>query len=315
LAAKIISDQGIEIHAVNFVMEFASRDIENHKKRITETIRQIGLVPEFIDISKEYLGLLDNPSYGFGANINPCIDCKIFMLKKAKELLPKRNASFVITGEVLGERPMSQRRDALDAIENKSGLKGYLLRPLSAKLLKPTIPEDEGIVNRDGLLDIRGRSRKPQLSLAEKFGIKKFFTPAGGCLLTDPGFSRRLKDLIMYDSVNLDDIRMLKHGRHFRFRNNAKFILGRDKEDNSHILKLRKDGDLMFAPDGYPGPIGILRGSKDSDLVNLSAEILVSYANKKNQDEALVKYWILPQKMERLLAKSAQRKEIENTRI
>ncbi|MCK4462927.1 MAG: tRNA 4-thiouridine(8) synthase ThiI [Candidatus Omnitrophica bacterium] len=315
LAARIVMEQGIRVIGINFIMEFASRDLEKHKRLIRETARQIGMESEIIDISNEYLKVLENPMYGFGANINPCIDCKIFMLRKAKKLMGKVGASFVITGEVLGERPMSQRKDALNAIENNSGLKGYILRPLSAKLLKPTIPEEKGLIKREKLFDIKGRSRKPQLELARRFGITKFFTPAGGCLLTDPAFSRRLKDLIGHNVLKLEDIRLLKFGRHFRFNKSTKFILGRDEEDNRHILNLRKEKDLVFEPRGYPGPIGILRGERNNELISLAASFLITHTKKKTETSAGVRYWVVPKEKKNIFLKAAEKEKIEEMRI
>lgn len=315
LAAKIIIDQGIEVIGVNFIMEFASKDLDNHKKQIIETARQINITPEIIDISEEFLEVLKNPSYGFGANINPCIDCKILMLSKARELAKERAASFVITGEVLGERPMSQRKDALNAIKRKSGLDGYLLRPLSAKLLEETIPEKEGIVDRNKLLEINGRSRKPQLELAQKLGINKYFTPAGGCLLTDPGYSRRLKDLMAHGKLSFDDIKLLKFGRHFRFGDSAKFILGKDEKDNKWLATHKAKDDIMFKADGFPGPIGILRGGHDEKAIKKAASFLIGHTKKKEEMEAVVKYWGSRDETKRMFTRGAAREDIESARI
>ena len=315
LAAKVIMDQGIEVLGINFVMEFASINIENHKRRIAEVASQINMKYQFLDISEEYLGVLKNPEHGFGSNINPCIDCKIFMLKKAKDLMKETGASFIITGEVLGERPMSQRRDALNIIEKKSGLKEYLLRPLSAKLLGETIPEKNGIVDRKKLFDIRGRSRKPQFKLAESFGIKKYFNPAGGCLLTDPNFSKRLKDLIGHNAVTLEEIRLLKIGRHFRFSDTTKFILGRDEEDNNKIVNLKNQGDIAFEPDDYSGPMGILRGEDKERFIDLAASFLVSYSKNKHGKKISVIYWTDPAQKKQVFADPVEKELAEGKKV
>jgi tRNA U34 2-thiouridine synthase MnmA/TrmU len=314
LAAKIIMDEGIDIFGVTFMMEFASRDIGLHKKNIAQAALQIGLRNEFIDISEEFLEILKNPRYGFGSNTNPCIDCKILMLKKAKTLMENQDASFVITGEVLGERPMSQRKDALNLIENKSGLKGYLLRPLSAKLLNETVPEENGIIDRNRLFGISGRSRKPQLELAKKYGIKTYFTPAGGCLLTDPCFSKRLKDILNADGINLENIRLLKYGRHFRLGERTKFVLGRDEEDNKNILLQKIEGDIVLEPAGYPGPIGILRGEIKDEFIRMGAELIVTYSKKRGGRSA-VRCWQGPAKKEIIQAETLQGDKVEAVRI
>jgi len=315
LAAKLIMDQGIDVLGINFVTEFSSSDVEDFKKKVIEAAGQIDLKLKTVNISSEFLKLLENPRYGFGANINPCIDCKIFMLIKAKQMMEGLKASFIITGEVLGERPMSQRRDALNAIEKRSGLRGYLLRPLTAKHMLPTVPENENIVNRDMLLDISGRSRKIQLDLAEKYGVKKYFTPAGGCLLTDPGFTKKLKDIIAHKTYDLENIRLLKYGRHFRLNGKTKFVLGRDNLDNKNVMKQKKDGDFIIEPKGYSGPVGMLRGEASLENLNMAAGILVSYTKRRNEKNIPVRYWQRRDKKEILIVNPIRTKEKDAKRI
>ncbi|MGB3112500.1 MAG: hypothetical protein WBB84_05960, partial [Candidatus Omnitrophota bacterium] len=216
LAAKLVQEQGIEVQGVAFVMSVASTSVRDFSHNVHIASNEAGIPVKIVDISKEFLNILKSPKHGYGSNMNPCIDCKIFMLRKAWEVMKEEGADFVVTGEVLGERPMSQRRDALNIIRKSSSLDGYLLRPLSAKLLDETIPEKEGVVDRERLLDIEGRSRKRQFELARKYGIKKFFPPAGGCLLADPIFAKKVKDLIDTDSLAIKNIDLLKYGRHFR---------------------------------------------------------------------------------------------------
>ncbi|MDD5438697.1 MAG: tRNA 4-thiouridine(8) synthase ThiI [Candidatus Omnitrophica bacterium] len=290
LAAKVLMGQGIDLIGVTYVTEFLSTDLERYRKHIDTVTAAIGLNNRIIDISAEYLALLNAPLHGFGANINPCIDCKIYMLKRAKDLMKEEKAAFIVTGEVLGERPMSQRRDALNIIERESGLKGYLLRPLSAKLLPETVPELEKIVDRERLYDIRGRSRKPQMALAEQLGIKQYSQPGGGCLLTDPGFTARLEDLIGHGPLTLDDARLLKCGRHFRLDGSTKFVLGRDQDDNERLLGIARDNDIILAPDGFPGPIGILRGEATAANLTLAARVLVGHTKKRADNSVGVRY-------------------------
>jgi len=314
LASKLMLDQGIDLIGLNFITEFASSDIEAFKKSIRSFAGEIDLKIQFIDISADFLEMLKNPRYGYGKHFNPCIDCKILMLKKAKELMPSLGASFIITGEVLGERPMSQRRDALNAIENKSGLKGDLLRPLSAKLLPETKAEQSGLVDREKLMDIRGRGRKPQIALAKKYGIKGHFTPAGGCLLTDPGFTRRLEDLIGHEGLNIEDIKILKYGRHFRLGKAAKVIIGRDEKDNKNLKGCIKPSDVMINTHGFPGPLGVLRGDHGRDIIQKAAGILASYTKHKNDPEVLVNISFGDVK-ERLAVKPAVQSELDPCRI
>lgn len=315
LAARIIMEQGIEVFGVNFITEFSASDLKRYTKRVLDIASQINMESKVVDISSEYLTLLKNPSYGFGANINPCIDCKIFMLKKAKEMMSEIGASFIITGEVLGERPMSQRRDALNIIEKKSGLKGYLVRPLSAKLLVPTVPEEQGVLDREKLFSIKGRSRKPQFELAKRFAIEKFFTPAGGCLLTDPTFTKRLEDIINHNELDMDNVRLLKVGRHFRFDDKTKFVLGRDEKDNDLVMELRKNGDIVFEPDDYPGPIGLLRGNTSKEHISLAASFLAGFTKKKYEPQVSVKFWDTPEKKNTVILSPAKRENIEYKKV
>jgi len=201
------------------------------------------------------------------------------MHKKAKEYMEKIGASFVVTGEVLGQRPMSQHRVALRMIEKESGLEGLVLRPLSAKLLPLTIPEIEGWVKRERLLEISGRSRKVQMALAESYEIKDYPCPAGGCLLTDSGFARRMKDLLSFAEVTLNDIELLKVGRHFRLSQKARLVVGRDKEENEKLFRLAKEDDICFRPVEVKGPIGIGRGSFNDNLVFLASQIVARYSD------------------------------------
>ncbi len=297
LAAKILMEQGIEVLGIVFRSCFFD---QNQAKK---SAREIGLKLKLVDFSKEHLEIVKKPKYGYGKNMNPCIDCHLLMLKKAKEIMKRLKYDFVATGEVLDERPMSQNKTILKLLEKKSGLEGYLLRPLSAKLLNPTIPEKRGWVEREKLLDISGRQRKKQIELARKFKIKNYPTPAGGCLLTDPQFSKRLKDMLeKWPEANCDDIKLLKVGRHFwlvgkEFRKRAYkahqkdwflVVVGRDKKDNQNIKNLKKNSDLVVELKNIPGPTTLVRGKRKipKSIVQRAKDLTKNYSSKaKNKKD------------------------------
>lgn len=274
LAVKLLQEQGIKVAGLTFVSYFFNSDLAK------ESAKNLDIKLKIIDFSDEHLDMVKNPQYGYGKAINPCIDCHILMLKKAKEISEKFD--FVATGEVLGERPMSQNKRALELIAEQSGLKDYLLRPLSAQLLEPTVPEKNGLVARNKLLDISGRSRKRQIVLAKKWGIKEYPTPAGGCLLTDFQFGRRLKELFkQWPDCRGDDVRLLKLGRHFWVKDN-KIIVGRNQTENKEIKKLAEKGDLLIKPKDFPGPTILIRGRHkilEKSLVK-AKELMIKYSPK-----------------------------------
>jgi len=251
----------------------------------------LGIPLKVFNVSEEYLNVVKHPKHGYGSNMNPCIDCRIFMLKKAKAYMEMVSASFIVTGEVLGQRPMSQRRDAMRLIEKEAGLEGFILRPLSAKFLPVTIPEKEAWVDREKLLSIQGRSRKPQIRLADHFGIRDYPCPAGGCLLTDPGFARRMKDLIQYDpNFSLNDVHLLKIGRHFRFSPILKLVVGRNEEENQKIQTFSREGDILLKIPHYPGPLSLLRGDVNERELERAAAIAAHYSKGKGSDKVEVIY-------------------------
>ncbi|MGZ3597832.1 MAG: hypothetical protein ACXWMS_09540, partial [Syntrophales bacterium] len=226
--------------------------------------------------------MVERPPHGHGSGMNPCIDCRIYMLRKVKELLPQMGASFVITGEVLGQRPMSQHRNTLRLIERESGLQGLILRPLSAQHFSPTIAEEKGIVDRQRLLDISGRSRKVQIDLARQFDIRDYPCPAGGCLLTDKEIAARLRDLFAYvKGYDMTDLQLLKIGRHFRLNPALKVIVGRNREDNEKIRMFAESGSIIFMPSGFRGPTAIIRGTADEDSDMVIGGIIARYSQDK----------------------------------
>jgi tRNA U34 2-thiouridine synthase MnmA/TrmU len=244
-----------------------------------------------IDVSGEFLEIVRKPKHGYGSNMNPCIDCRILLFKKAKEIMEKVGASFVITGEVLGQRPMSQKLHTMRVIEKEAGLEGLVLRPLSAKVLEPTIPEEEGWIARDKLLAVSGRGRREQIDLAGKLGINDYPCPSGGCLLTDPEFSKRLKDLMKYGEFNLENTRLLKIGRHFRLNDTAKLVVGRNEKENEQLLNLARENDYLFMPtDELAGPASLGRGTFSDALIELSCGITCRYCDINGNISANIYY-------------------------
>lgn len=309
LAALVIKAQGIEVIGVKFKIPF-------YKRKVLD-IPGAGFEVKEIDLGEYFLEVIRNPRYGFGSNMNPCIDCKILMLKKAKEIMPSCGAQFVITGEVLGQRPMSQHKEALINIGKKSGLEGLLVRPLSARLLSATTPEKEGWISRDKLLDISGRSRKRQLELVKEFGIGEFAQPAGGCLLTDPGFSVRLKELMGHGEISFDNVELLKIGRHFRLSARAKLIVGRNEEEDNDIIALAREKDYLFLPqEEIAGPTALGRGEFNDALIEASCRIVARYCDRPADNSVGIVYRRLPDaKNTAFLAQPAPDEEMSAIRI
>ncbi len=291
LAARILQEQGVEVAGIHFTGVFHAGKFDEYHSRVRRFTDKFGIKLTTFCIEDDFIDILRNPRYGYGGNINPCIDCRIYTLKKAKEHMERTGASFVATGEVLGQRPMSQRRNILELVEKRSGLDGLLLRPLSAKLLEPTIPEEKGWVERENLLDMKGRSRKPQMALAERYGIKDYSTPAGGCLLTDPQFSERVRDLIKHNSLAMDEIEFLKVGRHFRLSNDAKAIVGRNQDDNDHILKVVKKNDVIIKLKDIPGPLTALKGRPATKEIEMAGAITARYSKAREHNGVEVSYY------------------------
>lgn len=251
----------------------------------------LGIPLRVFNVSEEYLDVVKHPKHGYGSNLNPCIDCRIFMLKKSKAYMEESGAAFIVTGEVLGQRPMSQRRDAMRLIEKEARMEGLIVRPLSAQFLPVTLPEREGWVDREKLLNIQGRSRKPQMRLAEKFHIRDYPCPAGGCLLTDPGFARRMKDLIDHDpDFSLNDVHLLKFGRHFRLSPKVKLVVGRNAEDNQKIETFSREGDVLLKTVRYPGPLSLLRGETRKTEIERAASITARYSKARGMGTMEVHY-------------------------
>ena len=290
LATKVVIDQGIEVGALNFLTVFCTCTNRGETCLASQkAVDALGISLKVFNVSGEFLDIVRHPKHGYGSNMNPCIDCRIFMLKKAKAYMKESGASFLITGEVLGQRPMSQRRDAMRLTEKEAELEGLILRPLSAKFLPVTIPEKEGWVDREKLLNFQGRSRKPQMKLAAYFGIRDYPCPAGGCLLTDPGFARRMRDLTDHDpDFSLNDVHLLKMGRHFRFSPELKLVVGRSEEENQKIQTFAQAEDILLRLAHSPGPLSLLRGEASEEQLREASAVTVRYSKMKDSEKAEV---------------------------
>lgn len=288
LATELVRRQGIEVIAYNLKTPFgtAKKDGKSEAQQGAEQLK-VPLVVQSFD--KEYINMLRKPKHGYGKNINPCVDCKIFILKQAKKYAKEVGADFLFTGEVLGERPMSQHGQALKTIEKESGLEGKLLRPLSAKLLSETEAEKKGLIDRNKLLCISGRGRKPQMELAKEYGITVYPSPAGGCLLTCEEYAKKLSDLFEYKKrISVADVELLRFGRHFRVNKN-KFIVGRNYAENTYLQAHKAKGDYYFELQDIVGPTTLLQGPKTKAAIETAAKLTAVYSDAKTS-EAKVKY-------------------------
>ncbi len=279
LAVEIIRKEGIEVDGVYFETPFFP------SYRAKESAFQIGLNLRIVDITKEMLSIIKKPRFGHGAGLNPCMDCHLLMCQKACEIMKREGYAFLITGEVLGQRPFSQTKQAMLKIQRECLCGDYLLRPLSAKCLPATLPESEGLIERHKLLDFKGRSRKPQMKLAQKLGIKDYPTPAGGCLLTDLEFSARLKDLLDFqlkakpNDIQPRDLELLKIGRHFRINPQTKVVVGRNQKENELLKTLALPEDAQLRVISYPGPRVLIPYGGDLEGIKMAAVLAVSYSD------------------------------------
>ena len=282
LACRVVAAQGIKVVAVKFVTPFFGYELLlREEEYIRTTKEESGIDVLLKDVTIPYLELLKKPAHGFGRYFNPCIDCKIFLLKQAKKMMPAIGASFLVTGEVIGQRPMSQRRDTLRVIERDSGCEGILVRPLCAMNLEPSQAELEGLIDRQQLFGFSGRNRTPQMKLAEQFGITDYPTPAGGCILADPILSARIQEYYKKNKrIVPADILLLLVGRQFRLPGGGWLVLGRDEKQNEKIEKLRQPGDWLLQPSIIPGPTAILRHSKNFADVETAAALVARFAKK-----------------------------------
>ncbi len=290
LAAKIAMDMGIEIHGlfINTIF-FTGRKSERIDK-IFEIAKVIKIPLSVLDCGREYLKVLRKPKFGYGRNFNPCIDCHIFFLQKAKQFLSFVDADFIVSGEVAGQRPMSQNIHTLNRIDKNAGVKGLVLRPLSGKILEATEMEKQGIISRDDLLEISGRSRSAQKDLIKEYRLKIKAHSGGGCMLTDPVFSKKISDYFEhYKTDNYGHINLLNVGRHFRLNQNLKLIIGRNEQENNEIERYKELGDIIFPEYEIPGPSGLLIGEYTEQDVEKAAKIVSRYCDGKGEKGIIFK--------------------------
>jgi tRNA U34 2-thiouridine synthase MnmA/TrmU len=281
IACLLVQQQGIKVIGLNFTSPFCQYNKESSQEECKLDLFQekLGIEIYYKPLEEDYLEILRNPKFGYGKHLNPCIDCRIYILKKAKDFMKEINADIIFTGEVLDQRPKSQHLKALKIVEKESDLEGRLLRPLSAHQLKPTIYEQERLIDRKKLLGIRGRSRRIQMKLARENKLLENYYACGGCLLTDENFTNRLKDAFKYKAkLLLEDIPIIRTGRHFRYKQ-TKIIVGRNENENNLLLNLKGPNDLLMEAVGVPGPITIIQGDYNDDSLNFAAKLTLRYSD------------------------------------
>jgi len=292
LAVRLIQRQGIDVLALHVLHLWNPPDASpTDPPDAVCRARALGAEVRTLDGTQADLALLHDPAHGFGKRMNPCIDCRMWTLRQARRLMEDEGAAFVFTGEVVGQRPMSQRRDTMRLLEKEAGLDDLLVRPLSAKCLSPTRPERDGILDRDRLCGFAGRSRKPQITLARELGITDYPTPAGGCLLTDPGFAHRLRTFMQHKNPTPADVELLKVGRHFRLPGGTWIVVGRHEQDNTRLEALAEPGDVRLEPAGIPGPTTIVRGPADDEAVAQAAAITLRYTKALPGEPQPMRVW------------------------
>jgi len=307
LAGLVLRREGIEVEWITFETPFFSSAKARKASRMT------GIPLTVQNFTSTYLEMLKNPPRGYGQHMNPCMDCHALMFRNAGKIMELRGFNFLFSGEVLGQRPMSQTKPSLRYVEKASGYDGYIVRPLSARRLPATIPEREGLIKREALLDFAGRSRKPQFKLAREFGIVDFPTPAGGSLLTDGAFSARLKDYFNHQEVYSErELELLKYGRHFRFDNDTKILVGRTQEDNENILKHHDpERDTVIQLEEYPGPVVLIPEGGLAGCVPRAAAICVGYSKAPNDRQNKVEV-VTPQGRETITVKGVPPDEVRD---
>ena len=290
LAIKMMQEQGFDVSAVAIKTPFCDFDCgRGCGFEIRERADDLDVNLKTVYLGDEYIEMLKHPKHGIGAGFNPCIDCRSMMFDAAKKHMEEIGAEFIISGEVLGQRPMSQHAPALKTIENESDLVGKIVRPLSAALLPETDPEKDGLIKRENLGMIRGRTRRGQLEMAKKYGIENPPNAGGGCLLTEPHFGIKAKDLFSHTkNPTINDIDLLKIGRHFRLDEETKFIVGRNKDENEMIKAIALPGDILLEAKDFVGPVSILRGSNAKQHLKFASSITLRYSDAPNNEQAIV---------------------------
>jgi tRNA-specific 2-thiouridylase len=288
LAILQMMKYGVEVEAITFLTHFGcdATDSSSCGSDPYPAAKKFGFKVKLCHLGEKFVEIVKNPRFGHGKNLNPCIDCRLIMLKEANEYMKMTGGDFIITGEVAGQRPMSQRRFALDLITRECGLDNRLVRPLSGRLLPPTLPEKEGLIMRDWLLDIEGRSRKRQMALAKEFGLTEYPNPAGGCLLTDEGYSNKLRDLLKsHPDIDFNDLNLLRAGRYFRLGQQSLLVVGRNEAENNTLESLYRAGDIKLEAPDFKSPIGLLRGFSDNNILDMAGSIVARYSDGNNESK------------------------------
>ncbi len=291
LAILVMQKLGVEVTAITFLNHFGCdiSDKSSCSKDPFAASEKFGFKVKLAHLADKFLEIVKNPKHGHGKNMNPCIDCRILMLKEAKDLMNMMGADFLITGEVVGQRPMSQRKDCFPMIDKAADVRGLVLRPLSGRILPATLAEEKGLINREMLYDFNGRSRKPQMALASELDLTEYPAPAGGCLLTDPIYSFRLKDLLTHNSdPEYTDINLLRVGRHFRFSADTKIIVGRDKDDNALIRSLVGEDAHKLYVKGFGSPLTVITGEVTDESIDFAASLCARYSDARKLHEITV---------------------------
>ncbi len=291
LAIITMLRQGIDVTAITFLTHFGCdiSDKSSCSKDPFSAAEKFGFTVKLCHLADKFIEIVKNPKHGHGRNMNPCIDCRILMLKEAKELMSMTGADFIITGEVVSQRPMSQMRNTIYMIDKEAGVTGIVLRPLSAKLLEPTLPETKGIVDRERLYGFHGRSRKPQMELAKEFGLTEYPMPASGCLLTEQNYSYLVSELLEHSpSLSLNDLNLLRLGRHFRMSPTCKAIVGRDEKENDMLEQFAGDDDYLMKVEDFGSPITFLSGECEEAFIPLAASICARYSDARHLPEVTV---------------------------
>ncbi len=309
LAARVLQDQDIRVIGVTFVAPFFG---SQKAERAAEILR---MELRVMDIARIHLEVVRSPKHGYGKEMNPCIDCHTLMFREAGKVMEEEGADFLFSGEVLGERPMSQNRRSLKLVARESGYEDLILRPLSAKLLPETLPEREGKVDRERLLDISGRSRKRQMELAEYYGITEYAQPAGGCLLTSKGYVRKLRELMGYShEYEIRDVELLRVGRHFRLDTGEKVIVGRDQGENEKLLSMKDDADVVLDVRDYPSPIALIPHGASQEAIAKAASINVRYSDAP-RNEKVAAIYKRGEKTHTILVEASVDEELDRIRV
>jgi len=310
IAARLLKNLGVEVYGFYFALPWGC----GNSQRAESAARQIGIPLRIADADQSFLQMLQNPRHGYGSAINPCVDCHIHMIKLAAEYMREIKADFVFTGEVLGQRPMSQLKNSLRLVEKNCGLEGRLLRPLCAKLLEPALPEKEGRIDREKLLAISGRGRKEQIALAKEFGFTDYPNPAGGCLLTDKNFANRLRDAFSHGTTAIDDTVILKWGRHFRLNESFKVIVARDEEECDALFRNARQADHILQFEDNRGPLTILQGENpEENVLRIAAGLAQHFSRYRGQSAPIIRAFpkATPQTISKIFAARLTEKEVE----